>query len=164
MSGIVLNALHLLPHLILTTTLIGIFPCLISKKETDLWISKMTCLESHNWKLPRSVCSRARILTTVPEGPPENLGSEWNQHYVKSGYENMNTITGKAGSDHIPWSPIHHHSLLPPSKINNNNTTQLRLQQRQSLAMSQQPLALPPLYLNPNLFSHFTKLWTSGET
>ena len=67
-SGIVLNALHLLPHLILTTTLLGILLCLISKKETDLWISKMTRLESHNWKLPRSVCCRARILTTVPEG------------------------------------------------------------------------------------------------
>ena len=77
-SGIVLNALHLLPHLLLTTTFIGIFLCLISKKETDLWIGKMTRLESHTWELPRSVCSRAKYLNHCARGPPEYLGSEWN--------------------------------------------------------------------------------------
>ena len=40
-SGMLLNALPVLPHLILTASLVGMSLCLISSKETDLWTGRV---------------------------------------------------------------------------------------------------------------------------
>lgn len=39
-----LNALPILPHLILTATFVGILPSLISSEETELWKGEVACL------------------------------------------------------------------------------------------------------------------------
>lgn len=48
--GRLLKALHthVLPHLSLTATFVGLLLSLISSKETDLWIDKVVCPESHS--------------------------------------------------------------------------------------------------------------------
>ena len=46
--GVELNALYVLPHLTLTTTLAGLLLSLTSNKDTDLWIGQVAWPESHS--------------------------------------------------------------------------------------------------------------------